>query len=196
MKYDRAQAIKKATGLFWKLGFQGTKMRDLQEHLDMRPGSIYAGFGSKELLFKEALNLYTEQSIQQVRHYAHQYDNALTALYEFVKDQVIGSSAETSDSQKPNNCFLVKTVAELNNSHAEISLWAQIGLEKVEEEFAEVFKLAQTQGHLEQHANSLRLAKWLQVQIMGLRAYGQLKITKDEMIKMLDEMFSSLPKAA
>jgi len=192
MKYDRAQAIDKAAGLFWKLGFQGTKMRDLQEHLDMRPGSIYAGFGSKELLFKEALNHYTEQSIEQIRLCASQHDNALCALYDFVKAVVI----VTGDNQKPRNCFLAKTVAELDNSNAEISLWAQSGLNKVEEEFAAVFKQAQSQGFLDQQADCLRLAKWLQVQIMGLRSYGQLQVSKEDMTDMLDHVFSSLPKAA
>ncbi|MGB0944737.1 MAG: TetR/AcrR family transcriptional regulator, partial [Marinomonas sp.] len=62
MKYDRALAIEKATQLFWKLGFQATKMRDLQEELDMRPGSIYAAFGNKEALFKICLLNYAEQS--------------------------------------------------------------------------------------------------------------------------------------
>lgn len=190
MKYDRAQAISKATGLFWKLGFQGTKMRDLQEHLDMRPGSIYAGFGSKELLFREALNLYTQQSIQQVRQFTQQSDNALNGLYQFVKIQIIDSI----DSQKPKNCFLAKTVAELDNNNAEISLWAQLGLNKIEEEFAVAFKQAQSQGVLSPQADCARLAKWLQVQIMGLRSYGQLQVSKEDMTGILDDMFSSLPK--
>ncbi len=51
LKYNHAEVLNKATELFWQKGYQGTKMRDLQEHLDMRPGSIYAGFGSKEAIF-------------------------------------------------------------------------------------------------------------------------------------------------
>lgn len=192
MKYDRAKAIDKAASLFWRLGFQGTKMRDLQKHLDMRPGSIYAGFGSKELLFKEALDYYTEQSVQNIQRYAQQHDNPLTALYELVKDQVI----ESKSNRQPKNCFLIKTVTELDNSNAEISLWAQSGLAKVEEEFTRVFEQAQAQGILPIEADCRRLGKWLQVQIMGLRAYSQLQVSRDEMKKMLDDMFSSLPKAA
>jgi len=192
MKYDRAKAIDKAAGLFWRLGFQGTKMRDLQKHLDMRPGSIYAGFGSKELLFKEALDFYTEQSVQNIQRYAQQHDNALTALYELVKDQVI----EPKSNLQPKNCFLIKTVTELDNNNAEISLWAQSGLAKVEDEFTRVFEQAQAQGKLPKEADCRRLGKWLQVQIMGLRAYSQLQVSRDEMKKMLDDMFSSLPTAA
>ncbi len=192
MKYDRAKAIDRATGLFWRLGFQGTKMRDLQKHLDMRPGSIYAGFGSKELLFKEALDFYTEQSVQNIQSYTQQHDNALTALYELVKDQVI----EPKSNLQPKNCFLIKTVTELDNNNAEISLWAQSGLAKVEEEFTRVFEQAQAQGILPKKVDCRRLGKWLQVQIMGLRAYSQLQVSRDELTKMLDDMFSSLPKAA
>jgi hypothetical protein len=87
-------------------------------------------------------------------------------------------------------------VTELDNNNAEISLWAQAGLAKVEEEFARVFELAKAQGLLPKKADCRRLGKWLQVQIMGLRAYSQLQVSRDEMKNMLDDMFSSLPKAA
>lgn len=40
LKYDRTDALNKATELFWHKVYQGTKMRDLQEHMDMQPGSI------------------------------------------------------------------------------------------------------------------------------------------------------------
>ena len=52
MKYDHDEIIEKATTLFWQRGFQAAGMRDIQQALDMRPGSIYARFQSKEGLFK------------------------------------------------------------------------------------------------------------------------------------------------
>lgn len=167
-------------------------MRDLQKHLDMRPGSIYAGFGSKEELFKEALDFYTEQSVQNIQRYAQQHDNALTALYELVKDQVI----EPKSKRLPKNCFLIKTVTELDNNNAEISLWAQAGLVRVEEEFTRVFEQAKAQGLLQKKADCRQLGKLLQVQIMGLRTYSQLQVSREEMKNMLDDIFSSLPTAA
>ena len=47
MKYNQDEVIEKATVLFWQRGFQGAGMRDIQQALDMRPGSIYARFQSK-----------------------------------------------------------------------------------------------------------------------------------------------------
>ena len=59
-KFDRQDAVDKATHLYWEKCFHGTSMRNLQDVIDMRPGSIYACFGSKEGLFKEVLNNYAQ----------------------------------------------------------------------------------------------------------------------------------------
>jgi AcrR family transcriptional regulator len=56
--FDREAALDRALGLFWTQGFEGTSISDLTEALDINPPSLYAAFGSKEELFREALGLY------------------------------------------------------------------------------------------------------------------------------------------
>ncbi|MDC9612019.1 TetR/AcrR family transcriptional regulator, partial [Pseudoalteromonas sp. GABNS16H] len=34
--------------LFWERGYAGASMKQIEQALDMRPGSIYATFGSKD----------------------------------------------------------------------------------------------------------------------------------------------------
>ena len=63
--YDREKVLDKALELFWAKGYHGTSLKDLEVALDMRPGSIYAAFGSKEGLFAETLRLYADRSEQQ-----------------------------------------------------------------------------------------------------------------------------------
>jgi len=48
MKYDHDEIIEKATTLFWQRGFQAAGMRDIQQALDMRPGSITRAFKVKK----------------------------------------------------------------------------------------------------------------------------------------------------
>jgi AcrR family transcriptional regulator len=45
--------------MFWERGFEGTSMKDLTEAMGIASASIYACFGSKEALFREAMTLYT-----------------------------------------------------------------------------------------------------------------------------------------
>ncbi|MEP5174815.1 TetR/AcrR family transcriptional regulator, partial [Marinobacter alexandrii] len=60
-RYDRQTALAKAVALFWERGYHGSSMKQIEQALDMRPGSIYATFGSKDGLFSEALAAYAEQ---------------------------------------------------------------------------------------------------------------------------------------
>lgn len=57
-EFDRAQALEKARDAFWSRGYEGTSMADLVSMLGLASARIYAAFGSKEDLFREAVVLY------------------------------------------------------------------------------------------------------------------------------------------
>lgn len=56
--FDRAQALQKAMLLFWEKGFQGAAMSELTGAMGINAPSLYACFGSKEALYREAMALY------------------------------------------------------------------------------------------------------------------------------------------
>lgn len=187
-KFDRQVVIDKATNLFWEKGFHATSMRNLQETIDMRPGSIYAAFGSKEGLFKETLHHYANASLRQLKALAEKHESPLAALREFLNNVL------SRQSQAPSNmCMLVKTISELTNDNAELLSEAQHLLEKVETSFAELFAEAQTKGELDKHKDPKRLASLLQMQVMGLRAYARANEGSDvDITALTDDAFSSL----
>jgi AcrR family transcriptional regulator len=56
-------AIEKATGLFWRNGYEGTSLSDLTQVIGITPPSFYFAFGSKEALFRTVIERYfAEQS--------------------------------------------------------------------------------------------------------------------------------------
>lgn len=188
MKYERAEALNKATELFWKKGYQGTKMRDLQEYLDMRPGSIYAGFGSKEALFLEVLDCYVAQSLSKIDEFNRLATHPLEALKNFVSDYLfVGGKLENC-----RVCLLVKTVSESETSHPKLHTHALLGLQKVEQKFTELFAQAQQLKLLSQAADTEQLGKWLQMQIMGLVIYSKNCAEQQDIILMIEHIFSTL----
>lgn len=46
--------------LFWEHGYEGTALSDLTAAMDIAPTSLYAAFGSKEGLFREAVDHYND----------------------------------------------------------------------------------------------------------------------------------------
>lgn len=59
-EFDRTTALRRAMEVFWRYGYEGTSMTDLTSAMDIRPPSLYAAFGSKAALFREAVALYNE----------------------------------------------------------------------------------------------------------------------------------------
>ncbi|QVQ24707.1 TetR/AcrR family transcriptional regulator [Achromobacter deleyi] len=58
--FDRAQALQKAMEVFWSKGYEGASLTDLTVAMGINSPSLYGAFGSKEGLFREAVELYRE----------------------------------------------------------------------------------------------------------------------------------------
>ncbi len=59
--FSREQALEGALELFWARGYEATTLSHLQEVMGgITPPSFYAAFGSKEGLFREVVQLYSE----------------------------------------------------------------------------------------------------------------------------------------
>jgi len=57
--FDREEALRRAMEVFWALGYEGATLADLQTAMGgITAPSFYAAFGSKEELFREAVELY------------------------------------------------------------------------------------------------------------------------------------------
>lgn len=56
--FDRQAAVTVAMRLFWQRGYEGVSVNDLTAAIGIAPPSLYAAFGSKADLYREALDQY------------------------------------------------------------------------------------------------------------------------------------------
>jgi AcrR family transcriptional regulator len=54
--FDRDKALDTAMRLFWRHGYEGVSLNDLTSAIGVAPPSLYAAFGSKAGLYREALD--------------------------------------------------------------------------------------------------------------------------------------------
>ncbi|MBN8939707.1 MAG: TetR/AcrR family transcriptional regulator [Rhizobiales bacterium] len=59
-RFDRVEVLRKAMELFWRRGYDGASLADLTAAMGINSPSLYACFGSKEQLFRDAVALYGE----------------------------------------------------------------------------------------------------------------------------------------
>ena len=59
--FDVEEAVETAMRLFWRSGYEGVSVADLTKEIGVAPPSLYAAFGSKAGLYREALDCYEEK---------------------------------------------------------------------------------------------------------------------------------------
>ena len=187
-KHVRQDVVLKATQLFWEKGFHASSMRNIQEVMDMRPGSIYASFGSKEGLFKEALQCYADAGLARLAACVQTCSSPLDGLKLFVTEAVLGSRRSAPSGM----CMLVKTISELTQDNAELLAEAQRLLAVVEEAFAQLLAQAIEAGELDSGEDPKRLACYLQMQVMGLRAYARANDDDTQIEELIEDAFGCL----
>lgn len=160
--FDRDELIERARDLFWQQGWAGTSLKDLENVLDLRPGSFYATFGSKDALYELALEKYARDGQARLKALADEV-GPLEALKQYPK-LVIGNKSNAAKA-----CMLAKTFLELHIQKNPLADCANTHLAKMEELFASLFEEAQTSGEIGSQHNPDLLARRYQSDLLGIR---------------------------
>ncbi|WP_296043645.1 TetR/AcrR family transcriptional regulator [uncultured Alteromonas sp.] len=187
MGYPREQSIQQATEVFWLKGYLGTGMRDLQTAMDKRPGSIYSAFGSKEGLYLEVLNHYTDVLHEQIMAVANS-DNTLQQLREFLRSPLTVDDSAAHKIQ----CLIVKTQADWAELPEGVKNALQTALANLREAFKAVIIKAQSVGELPRELPEERVAMWLQGQFIALRTLATSVALPASLTWMADKIVSDL----
>lgn len=190
-QFDRQEVVDKAMSLYWQKGFHATSMRNLQDEVNLRPGSLYAAFGSKEGLFKEALKNYTRIGLEQLDHCRSEHDSPLEAMKAFVKLQVIDTQVKAPNGM----CMLAKTLGELTTEHEQLLEVTKQHLGEISDGFAKLLKQAQDRGEISTVKDAYQLAEYIQVQIAGLRVFAKINNDQDKLEAMIEDIFMHYPLA-
>ncbi|WP_298970169.1 TetR/AcrR family transcriptional regulator [uncultured Psychrobacter sp.] len=186
--YNRQEALDRAVKLFWHKGFHATSLKDIEQALDMRPGSIYAAFGNKDGLFQEALDHYTKASLTELERILAHHQSPLSGLAAFIRQ--LGG---IRDKDLPSRaCMLVKSLLELGAREQAALQKVEKLLAGMESRFAECFVEAQRLGELDAELDPLRLARRLQAEVMGLRAFAQRDVDSAAVRALAEDMAFSI----
>ncbi len=101
--FDRTAALKRAMDLFWARGYDATSLSDLTTAMGISSPSLYAAFGCKEALFREAVAHYRATESGGLQRLLDEAPTARAAI-----EALLRHSAERfTRPGKPQGCFVV-----------------------------------------------------------------------------------------
>ncbi|HET8799867.1 MAG TPA: TetR/AcrR family transcriptional regulator [Marinobacter sp.] len=188
--FNRDMALANAVSLFWAKGYHGSSMKQIEETLDMRPGSIYAAFGSKDGLYSEALARYAEAGGHELARHMAGHATIIDGLKDYLR--AIARGCADQDATPSRACLIVKTLLEASHTHPGLSTQAQAILEQIENTLRSLLEEARQRGELQASTDCGRLARLLQGQIMGLRSIAERNLPPQALTELGDDMASIL----
>ncbi|MDO6825032.1 TetR/AcrR family transcriptional regulator [Marinobacter sp. 1_MG-2023] len=188
MIHNRQDSLERALHLFWQKGFHATSLKDLEKALDMRPGSIYATFGSKDGLFQESLERYASLGLANLERILLAHESPLAGLAAYLR----GLGGLCDQGLPSRACMLVKSLLELGEREHAARSKAEELLAGMEARFVSRFADAQRMGELDSRLDPIRLGRRLQAEVMGLRAFAQRDVDSAAVHALAEDMALSL----
>ena len=105
--FDRSAALRRAMEVFWQHGYEGTSLSDLTAAMGINRPSLYAAFGCKEALFREAVDLYEAEEGAEGERLLRECGTAREAIEAMLRDK----ARAYADPDKPAGCMIVLTAA-------------------------------------------------------------------------------------
>lgn len=184
--FDREQVLGRVTEAFWEHGYCATSISQLVEATQLKPGSLYAAFDSKQGLFLAALDFYAGQSLQRLRAVLAGAADPLQGIRDFF-GQLVRAGAE---GKRRRGCLLVNTVLELGRHDAVVQTRVKAHLAEIESVFRAALEEAQAQGLLATDRSPESLARFLMTTIWGLRVLSGLEGDAEQAMRVVDQALS------
>jgi TetR/AcrR family transcriptional repressor of nem operon len=154
-QFDHDTVVERAMMLFWRRGYGGTSIQDLEKATRLRRGSLYNAFGDKQGLFVAALKRY-ESTVGQERIKQLSNPDAYRAIEGFLDTLVV----QMSEPSRPRGCLHTNTSLEFPNAPDEVLRVIAERTAGIEGAIYAVLRRAQGEGLLAAGADARALARF------------------------------------
>jgi AcrR family transcriptional regulator len=114
--FERSAALRRALEVFWAKGYDGASLAELTAAMGINAPSLYAAFGSKEALFREAVALYGETEGTEIWAALPQAPSARAAIERFLR----ASALSFTRPDRPAGCLIVLGALLANDGNAKV----------------------------------------------------------------------------
>jgi len=177
---------------FWKLGYEGASIADLTAAMGITPQSLYAAFGSKSALYREALAHY-QQTVGAFAARALEEEPSAVAGFERMLKE---SAVEFCKPERPRGCMVSSAVLTCAAEHQEQARHAAQLRKAAVLAFKRRIDRAIEAGEFNPATDSEALARYLGTVVQGMSVQAQDGATQQELLTIADLAMRALRQSA
>jgi AcrR family transcriptional regulator len=186
--FDLDVALDHALEVFWRKGYEGTSLPDLTGAMGINRPSLYAAFGSKEGLFRKALDRYTARKGTVVAE-ALAEPTARAAAARLLRAMADG----LTDPSSPRGCLAVHGALSCGESAEPIRRELEACRAAVEVAFRERLYQARADGDLPPEADPTDLARYVATVMQGMAVQAAGGASREELRRVADTALRAWP---
>jgi AcrR family transcriptional regulator len=186
--FDRNQALERAMELFWRHGYESVSLTELTQALRIAPPSIYAAFGSKAGLYREALDLY-----QQRQEDLHKLLDAAGPVKPIIARFMKAAVRAMTNPGSPTGCMVSSGMfacAAAHHSEAEATAEHR---KNFAESLRKRLQRARSEGDLAESAQPAVLARYLAAVLQGVSMQARDGASRRELDAIVDQALQAWP---
>ncbi|MFL6603366.1 MAG: TetR/AcrR family transcriptional regulator [Steroidobacteraceae bacterium] len=191
-EFDREAALSKARDIFWSRGYEGTSMADLVAALGIASARIYAAFGSKEELFREAISLYETHEGGFADRAFEEEPTTRRAIERMLRDAV-----ETYTRRgRPQGCMVVSAATNCSTDNETIGAWLAEHRRERTASIIDRLKQGVASGELPENTDAQAWGDLFATLLHGLSVQARDGVPKKRLHALISQAMQALERAA
>jgi AcrR family transcriptional regulator len=179
--FDTDVALDQAMLVFWRVGYDGASLDDLTEAMGINRPSLYAAFGSKEGLFRRALERY---SAGPSGYEAEAL--ALPTAREVTEALLRGGMRLQTGEHTPHGCLAVFAAHSGPDGRSSVGHALVEARVAGENALLQRFERAQAEGDLPPDADPAQLADFVRALVYGMTVKAANGATREQLDRVID----------
>lgn len=191
-RLDREAGLEIAARLFWERGYEGTSIADLTRAMEVTPPSLYSTFGSKDDLFRQAID----------HHIARTMDRRSAALngkmsaYEAFAFYLHETAQAVSNPDTPRGCMISNAILHHADENGEAAETVAARRAASIQAMKTRFDRAIADGEITADTDTESLARFYAAVVQGMAAQACDGAETEALKKMADIALQAWPRPA
>ena len=186
--FDEAQALQAAMLLFWKNGYEGASMQQLESAMGLKRTSIYNAFGNKRAVYCLSLKHYQQNILIQFQNVLDQAKTAHEAVRATLEEVIKLNFTEIY----PGGCLVMLSLLEGHQHDKATKDLLDQTLQQLTESIAQRIKQAVKSGELDENTQYHEIAEQVTALISGINVMAKANYSKKVLQRLIDFSVDSL----